>query len=196
MAVTSVREKSANDRLSPEFLHWASGNYASGRGSLSAAAAALERDGHPPNDQWPYDPSIDDANASYGPPQEVIGPYRKGRINEYLSDVDEIIDALEKGDWAVVILGVTDLFGAAGTQVVLPDGPGHALHAVVAVAAARITTDLFLPTLARGDRMLCLRNSWGTGWGSHGHKLITEAALQQCMTAAFSLADPPPMATP
>lgn len=187
MAMTSVREQGTGDALSSEFLHWASGNYPGGRGVPSAAATALTTDGQPPHDQWPYDPTLDETNPSYAPPASVVGPPVKGAVDAVLPDLDAIIDALVQGTWAVVGLRVTDAFAAGGNQLVLPDGPGRAGHAVVAVAAARVTTDQFAPVLASGDRLLCVRNSWGQGWGSDGHKLITEAALQQCMITAFSL---------
>lgn len=187
VAMTSVREQVTANALSAEFLHWASGKYPGGRGVPSAAVTALGTDGQPPDEQWPYDPAIDDTDPLYAPPASIGGPYVKGVLEDVLSGLDAIIGVLEQGAWAVVGLRVTDAFAATGTAVVLPDGPGRAGHAVVAVAAARVTTDQFTPVLAIGDRLLCVRNSWGQAWGSGGHKIITEAALQQCMITAFSL---------
>lgn len=42
---------------SVEYLHWASGNYAPGRGRVSSAAEAIRLDGQPPESQWPYGPT-------------------------------------------------------------------------------------------------------------------------------------------
>lgn len=41
------------------------------------------------------------------------------------------------------------------------------------------------PHLHDGERLLCVRNSWGSGWGAEGHKLITEAALHECHILTF-----------
>ncbi|NMF28841.1 C1 family peptidase [Cellulosimicrobium aquatile] len=186
MAMTSAAERISAEELSAEYLHWASGRYPGGRGTVSAAGTALSQDGHPPREQWPYDPSIDETDPSYAPPGSVIGPYAHKSVHE-LSDLDAIVKALAEGRWVVVGLRVTDAFAAAGTGVVLPDGTGRAGHAVVAVAAALVTTNQLAPAVVEGERLLCVRNSWGQGWGSNGHKLVTEAALRECMITAIAL---------
>ena len=135
----------------------------------------------------PGDTTVDETNPSYAPPASVVGPSVKGAGDAVLADLDAIIDVLAQGTWAEDGMRVTDAFAAGGNQLGLTDGPGRAGHAVVAAAAARVTTDQFEPVLASGDRLLCVSNSWGQGWGSGGHKLVTEAALQQCMITALSL---------
>jgi C1A family cysteine protease len=106
-----------------------------------------------------------------------------------ITDVDEMIEELRKGRWPVVGLRVTDAFAAAGDAIVLPDGTGRTGHAVLVVGAARVAGQEFAPRVLDGERLLCLRNSWGPAWGRDGHKLISESALKEAFLVAFVLAD-------
>lgn len=187
MALTSAHEHATGSSLSAEYLHWSSGSHPGGRGNPHAAALALLHQGQPPQEQWPYSEATDDTIHSYGPASTVIGPFSHRRADRTLSDVDEVIKELRGGRWPVVALRVTDAFAAAGTGIVLPDGPGRAGHAVLAVGAVTVLGTDLEPDLHNGDRLLCVRNSWGPGWGAAGHKLISEGALNECGILSFVL---------
>jgi hypothetical protein len=98
-----------------------------------------------------------------------------------------VIAELQQGRWVVAALRVTDAFAADGAGIVLPDGPGRAGHAVIAVGAATVMGDQLQPHLSGGDRLLCIRNSWGCGWAADGHKLITEVALNSTHIVSLAL---------
>lgn len=192
MAMTGAHEHLVGSPLNSgylcaEYLHWASANHPGGRGIPAAACAALHADGQPPAEQWPYTETTDDTDAGYGPPAEVLGPFARCNTASQPPDFDDLVEALRAGRWPVLGLRVTDAFAAAGAGIVLPDGAGRAGHAVLLVGAARVTTDALTPHLAQGDRLLCVRNSWGSGWGQDGHKLITVTAIAQTLVTAFVL---------
>lgn len=192
MAMTGAHEHevgcpASSGYLSAEYLHWASGNYPGGRGIPDAARTALRTDGQPPADQWPYTEATDEDDAGYAPPPQVVGPFTHRNAADQPLDFDELVTSLEDGRWPILGLRVTNAFTAAGSGIVLPDGPGRAGHAVLLVGAARVATDALRPHLAEGDRLLCIRNSWGGTWGLDGHKLITETAIAQTLITAFVL---------
>jgi hypothetical protein len=187
MALTSAHEQVTGATLSAEYLHWASASYPGGRGFPRAAGLALADRGQPPEQQWPYRDDTDDGAVHYGPGPAVVGPFRRRRADRRLADLDQIIAELRQGRWAVVALRVTDAFAAAGDRIVLSDGPGRAGHAVLAVGVATVIGDQLRPHLDAGDRLLCVRNSWGPGWGADGHKLISEDALNACLIEALAL---------
>jgi hypothetical protein len=187
MALTSAHEHAHGAALSAEYLHWASGHHPGGRGCLPAAGLAMATDGQPPEPQWSYRDDTDDTDASYAPGSSVVGPFTRRRADRRLTGLDQVIAELQQGRWVVVALRVTDAFAADGAGIVLPDGPGRAGHAVIAVGAATVMGDQLQPDLRDGDRLLCIRNSWGSGWGADGHKLITEVALNSTHILSLAL---------
>ncbi len=187
MALTSAHEYASRASLSAEYLHWASGSHPGGRGNPHAASLAMLNQGQPPHQQWPYSKTTDDTVQTYGPATTVTGPFSHRRADRILSDFDQVIDELRGGRWPVIALRVTDAFAAAGTGIVLPDGPGRAGHAVLAVGAAIVLGAELEPDLHDGDRLLLVRNSWGSGWGAAGHKLISEDALNECGILALAV---------
>lgn len=187
LALTGAHEQATGRELSAEYLHWASGIHAGGRGNPSAAGAAMTDQGQPPSDQWPYRLDAVETDANYTPPSTVVGPFAQRRADRRLSVIDDVIEELRQGRWPVLALRVTDAFADAGTEIVLPDGAGRAGHAVLAVGAAIVRGHDLEPELRDGDRLLCIRNSWGTSWGVDGHKLISEAALNECAILALAL---------
>lgn len=196
MAMTGAHEHAVKSSatagyLCAEYLHWASGNYPGGRGVPAAATAAIRTDGQPPADQWPYTETTDDTDAGYGPPAQVVGPFARRSTAGQPQDFENLLGSLRNGRWPVLGLRVTDAFAASGAGIVLPDGTGRAGHAVLLVGAARVTSDALAPHLATGDRLLCVRNSWGNSWGQDGHKLITETAITQTLITAFVLENDP-----
>jgi len=80
----------------------------------------------------------------------------------------------------VLLLRVTNSF-SAGTGLVVPDGAGVARHAVVAVALGRAAQNFADARVRGGELLVCVRNSWGPGWGHQGHALVTETALSLCL---------------
>lgn len=187
IALTTAHEHAIEESLSAEYLHWASGLHPGGRGNPQAAARAMLTQGQPPLEQWPYRVDADDADPSYGPDSALIGPFAKRRAERSLFDMNEVVQELAQGRWAILCLRVTDAFAATGAGIVLADGHGRAGHAVLAVGALTVRGRGLEPALRDGDRLLCVRNSWGPDWGADGHKLISEAALNECAILSLAL---------
>ena len=185
-SITAAHEFTVSDGpFSVEYLHWGSGQYPGGRGTVLAAADALRSDGQPENDQWPYMDVNDDAHPGYLPPSTVTGPFSKATVRLSGVDVDNLIRDLASDRLPVIALRVTDAFLAATGGVIGPDGRGADGHAVAAVGVAQYTGLQDLGVVHHNDRLVCLRNSWGQGWGVDGHALITEAALAECAIGSF-----------
>jgi hypothetical protein len=185
-SITAAHEFTVSDGpFSVEYLHWSSGQYAGGRGTVLAAAEALRSDGQPEDTQWPYLDHNNDAHPGYLPPSTVRGPFSKATVRLSHVDVDSLIRDLTSDRLPVVALRVTDAFLAAKGGVISPDGRGADGHAVTAVGVAQYTGAQDLGVLHPNDRLVCLRNSWGQRWGIDGHALIGEAALSQCAIGSF-----------
>ena len=185
-SITAAHEFTVSDGpLSIEYLHWSSGQYPGGRGTVLAAAEALRSDGQPENDQWPYMDVNDDTRPSYLPPSTVTGPFSKANVRLSGVDVDTLIRDLASERLPVIALRVTDAFLAATGGVIGADGRGADGHAVAAVGVAQYAGVQDLGVVHPNDRLVCLRNSWGLRWGVDGHALITEAALSACAIGSF-----------
>jgi hypothetical protein len=180
-AITTAHEfATGGSPLSVEFQHWNSGGYAGGRGNVLAASMALKTEGQPPNSQWEYMNVCDEQSPSYLPPSSVIGPFRKADVDTDIFDVNAIVSNLQSSSLPIVALRITDAFLMAKGGVVDQDGNGQDGHAVVAVGAAQLLGNQSVGKIQPGERLICLRNSWGTGWGVDGHCLMSEAALREC----------------
>jgi hypothetical protein len=189
-SITAAHEFTVSDGpFSVEYLHWSSGQYAGGRGTVLAAAEALRSDGQPADSQWTYLEYNEDTLPGYLPPSTVIGPFSKATIRPSNVDVDTLIEDLASDRLPVVALRVTDAFLIAKGGVIGPDGPGADGHAVAAVGVVQYTGSQDLGPVRPSDRLVCLRNSWGRRWGIDGYALITEAALSECAIGSF-LVDP------
>ena len=175
------------ERMSIEYLHWSSGNYSGGRGNVLAASASLQLDGQPPRTQWEYLDTCDEQDATYAPPTTVVGPFSRASLQAAAIDVDFIAAQLLAARLPIVCLRVTDSFIAARGGVVELDGPGQTGHATVAVGVALFTGIQPMGVIQPGERLVCLRNSWGNTWGVDGHCLISEPALSQCGLGVLSL---------
>ncbi len=127
-ALTTAHEFTVSDGpFSVEYLHWNSGQYPGGRGTVLAAGRALRSMGQPGEAQWPYLNRNDDAHPGYAPPSTVTGPFFKAAVRLSRVDVDTLIADLGSDRLPVVALRVTDALLAAPGGVVAEDGPGKRL---------------------------------------------------------------------
>lgn len=187
-ATTSARtcRLDSTSDLSVEYLHWATGRYPDGRGQVASVAQALRHEGQPPSSQWPYDQALDDSSTAYEPPAAVVGPFEHAEVRAMGIEVSKLLATLAAGDAPVLILGVTDAFLSAEGGIVVDDGPGRGLHAVLVVGAATVRNAGF-GWVEPESRMFCVRNSWGRDWGVDGHALMSAAAVASCGRTTFTL---------
>lgn len=184
-AITVAHEfRLSTGQLSIEFLHWNSGNYRGGRGTIVAAAEALNSDGQPEETQWPYLLTNDDTHPGYKPPSSVVGPFSRAGIRLSLVDIDELTLELGDGHLPVLAIRVTDAFLVARGGFVRDDGSGSDGHAVTAVGIAEYVGTASRDGVGPGTRLVCIRNSWGQAWGMGGYALMTEGALTACAIGA------------
>jgi Papain family cysteine protease len=184
-AATAAHEGHVLRPLSVEFLHWACDPPAGGRGTVAGLVSAFSNKGQPPADQWPYDPGINDSDPGYGPPTSASGPFHIAAIRLVDVALDSLTTELTNGRLPVAGLRVTPAFLAARGGIIHGSETGTDGHAVTVVGVAEIT--LALGSLPAGERLLCVRNSWGPSWGRAGFALVTETAWAACSVLALVL---------
>lgn len=184
-AATAAHEAHVLDGLSVEFLHWACDPPPGGRGTIAGLASALGNKGQPPADQWPYDASIDDRAPTYAPPSSVTGPFSAAAIRFIDVTPESLVAELVDGRLPVAGLRVTPAFLAARGGIVHGSDTGTDGHAITVVGIAETTHAV--GTIPTGERLVCVRNSWGPTWGSAGLALVTRTAWVACTLLALVL---------
>jgi hypothetical protein len=184
-AASAAHEAFTPSRLSVEFLHWACGPPPGGRGTPQGLKSALVAKGQPPAQQWLYDPGIDETAVTYAPPAAVIGPYYKATIRLVDSDPESLAEQLTSGYLPIAGLRLTKAFLRAAGGIVDTLEAGTDGHAVAVVGIAETLRPV--GSLPSGERLMCVRNSWGRGWGNEGHALITSRAWDASAILALVL---------
>jgi len=136
--------------------------------TLSAVLAAVEQDGQPIEEMWPYLAKSPADTASWLPPDGVEEVFRcPGEVIG--SSFDDAWSLVADGRPAVIAMTLSDAFYQPREGIVQSDeAVGTARrHAVVAVATGN----------RRPSRFLLVRNSWGRAWGTDGHAWLAEAYL-------------------
>lgn len=136
--------------------------------TMEAAAEALLHDGQPVETHWPY---LETVSEKWVPPSFTEKPFygalRVGRLT-----CDEIAAELDADRPVVLGLLISDAFyvpDAEGRIVPRSDDIVRGGHAVLAIGHG----------LDRDVPFLLVRNSWGTGWGLHGHAWVRQDYVEQ-----------------
>ncbi len=137
---------------------------------LGAMQHALHIDGQPVEEDWPYIAREILPHDTWSPPSGVSSLYFRQSANANASFAD-ICSELDKANPVIVVMTLSrtfdfewdDEFVVDADEPTVPDR----VHAVVAVGHGTRGT----------DKLILVRNSWGTSWGDSGHAWISERYL-------------------
>ena len=136
---------------------------------LCAIREAMEHDGQPIEDAWPYMMLLPSDLTTWKPPTGVGEVFsRKSEIVG--TTFDEAWAIVMGGIPAVIIMSISDAFYAPTLEGQVDSSEpidDQRRHAVVAVAAGD----------KAGERFLLVRNSWGETWGLSGNAWVTEVYM-------------------
>lgn len=184
-AVTAAHEAALSkatgnlEDLSEETLYWhckqIDGDQDSGT-TFESAATALEQEGQPTEDKWPYDGGRDETAPDYTPPPAALDPgnCHKATLQNVVATAAEIKRLL--GAERPVALGILicDSFLIAPGGVIPLPLPNQAFidgHALLVAG--------YEDGAAADEGHFILRNSWGDTWGDNGYGYLPYAYLQQ-----------------
>jgi hypothetical protein len=136
----------------------------------SAAGEALLKDGQPLEVSWPYLNTLPTPLSLWVPPRGCSVFCRE--LPNSGKSVDRVCKSLDAGIPVVLGLLLSESFflpGADGLIQQKPHDPETGLHAVIAVGYGE----------TRAERVILVRNSWGTRWGLSGCAFVEESYLDK-----------------
>ena len=174
--------------LSPEWAYYHAlkrdGLPPTGGTTLSAMRETLLSDGQPPETDWPYIAKDISTATKWSPPTSTSALFHR-KSDSCTASLASICDQLDQGRPMVVIMTVSSAFSFGWDEDFVidadePVSPKRA-HAVVAVGHG----------LRGSEKLLLIRNSWGTDWGDNGHAWIAERYLKPRLLQAALLTEEP-----
>lgn len=138
--------------------------------SFSQIADALQVDGQPTEQKWPYLLALPANILDWSPPPGCTPLFRRDYEIEPGS-LDRVFQLLRSSQPVVLTMHISDSFyrpGSDGAVRAANGEPAVASHAVVAVGQGR----------ENNTQMILVRNSWGEMWGLNGHAWLSEGYLQ------------------
>lgn len=147
--------------------------------TLPAMLQAIREDGQPAETGWPYLADTPADAATWIPPASATPVFRRAGQGT-TGDVSAIITELNKSKPVITLMRLSASFFRVPADGVIDEAPGekpdlHMRHAVIALGHG----------IHGADRVVLVRNSWGSRWGQQGYAWITEKFLT---ARIFSLA--------
>ena len=148
---------------------------------LSAVIAALQTNGQPDEQGWPYLVTVPVNHLLWNPPASVGPRYGRNGIVGGVS-LASVIASLDQGQPVILLMTLSrSFFRPDSNGVVDPANDEHPepsqRHAVVAVGHGTVD----------GVPAVLVRNSWGSFWGISGHAWLTERFLKPRLFATANL---------
>jgi hypothetical protein len=145
--------------------------------TLEGMMTAIEKDGQPHEDGWPYLSELPDDLTQWRPPTDVGQLFWRASEKKPITDLYALLDG---GTPAIVAMSISDAFYTPDHAGVIdsdePPDPVR-LHAVIAVGYG---TD-------GSERLVLVRNSWGKFWGLDGYAWLAESYLIPRLIALASM---------
>jgi hypothetical protein len=136
---------------------------------MSDILAAVESDGQPEENGWPYLDQLPTDIAHYKPPADVGPVYRRG--SQHQAGLTVIVTMLNDGRAPLIAMNISSEFFLAKAQEVLRApafSPTVNRHALVVVGIGE----------EQNEQALLVRNSWGMGWADQGYAWISRGYLE------------------
>jgi hypothetical protein len=136
---------------------------------MSDILAAVEDDGQPEENGWPYLDQLPKDIAHYKPPVNVGRVYRRG--SQHQAGLAVIVTMLNSGRAPLIAMNISSEFFRAKAQEVLRapvSSPTVNRHALVVVGIGE----------EQNEQALLVRNSWGMGWADQGYAWISRGYLE------------------
>ncbi len=134
-----------------------------------AMLTAIQEDGQPPETAWAYLPRMPVDFALWKPPGSVGPLYRRANAYDRAS-LAAIRTGLDAGVPMITTMCLSDAFFQPDPDSIIdarePPDPQRR-HAIIAVGYGT----------RGGNRLILVRNSWGTGWGADGYAWVSENYL-------------------
>jgi C1A family cysteine protease len=147
--------------------------------TLPAMLQAIREDGQPAETGWPYLTDTPTDVATWIPPASATPVFRRAGQGT-TGDVSAIITELNKSKPVITLMRLSASFFRVPADGIIHEAPGekpdlNMRHAVIALGHGTRGT----------ERVVLVRNSWGSRWGQQGYAWITEKFLT---ARIFSLA--------
>lgn len=150
---------------------------------LSTMLEVIKTVGQPEEASWPYLPATPSETEVWHPPSSITEKFYRNSRHSSIK-IDSVITELDQGRPVIILLMLSRSFYNPSERAIIDalptELPDHQRrHAVIAFGHGRFD----------GERIVLIRNSWGTSWGQLGNGWLTERFLTPRIYAAAVLTE-------
>ena len=150
--------------------------------TLESMLRALREEGQPIESAWTYRPNNPENISNWKPPANINILYRRDS-KHVAPSVNEIFQRLDAGIPVILSFCLSDAFfygwdenGVCSSEI--PPTPARR-HAVVATGHGE----------RKGERLIMIRNSWGSDWCCGGYGWVSETYLEIALCGVVELTE-------
>ena len=140
---------------------------------------SLRTNGQPIESRWAYLGTVPPDISMWKPPIGITPLYRRDSVRQ-AKDLDDILDRIDRDTPVIIGMTISRAFYQPGNEGIISANEPSDLslrHAVVGLGHG----------LNGQDRLVLVRNSWGSAWGLNGHAWIAEHYLNPRLIAYAEL---------